>query len=71
MLPLATQDASATHHKRVALSSEDLDLVDRQWLGVLAVGLDDGHRVVSDREDIVRVTTNVDHPESVAGEATR
>ena len=59
------------HHKRVTLSREDLDLVDRQRFSVLAVGLDDSHIVPSDCEDVVRVAGNVDQSEPVAGVANR
>lgn len=59
------------HHKRVTLSREDLDLVDRQRLSVLAVRLDDSQIMPSDREDVVRVAGNVDQSEPVAGEANR
>ena len=58
-----------THHKRVPLGYENLEFVDDQRLGVLAVGLDDGHRVPSDREVVVRVARNVDQPEAVAIDA--
>ena len=59
------------HHERVTLSREDLNLVDRQRLGVLAVGFDNGHCVACDREDVVGVTGDADQPEPVAGKARR
>ncbi len=56
-----------TYHERVPLGDENLELVNDQRLGVLTVGLDDGHRVPSDREVVVRVAGDVDQPEPVAG----
>ena len=44
-----------TYHERVALTRKDGDLIDRQGLCVLAVGLDDSHRVTIDLERVVRV----------------
>ena len=44
-----------TYHEGVALTRKDGDLIDRQGLCVLAVGLDDSHRVTIDLERVVRV----------------
>ena len=61
-----------THHKRVPLCHENLELVDNQRLRVLAVRLDDGHRVPGDREIVVRVARHVNQPEAVSvGAITR
>ena len=41
-------------------TSEDLNLVDSQWLSVDTIRLDDGHRMAINREQEVRVTSKGD-----------
>ena len=48
------------------MTSEDVDLVDSDWLVVDTVGLDDGHVVAVDLERVVRIAGQVDKAEAVA-----
>ena len=54
-----------TYHERVALTRKDGDLIDRQGLCVLAVGLDDSHRMTIDLERVVRVAGERHEAEAV------
>lgn len=56
-----------TYHEGITLTGEDLDRVNGQRLCVDAIDFDDGHGVVIDRENVVRVAGDRDQTESITG----
>ena len=55
-----------TYHEGIALTGEDLDRVNGQCLCVDAIDFDDGHGMVIDGENVVRVAGDGDQTETVA-----
>ena len=56
-----------TYHEGITLSGEDLDRVNGQCLCVDAIDFDDGHGMVIDGENVVRVAGDRDQTESITG----
>lgn len=57
-----------THHHRVSLAGKDLDGVHGAWLRVLSVDLNDGHRMLVDREREVGVARDGNNTKAVTAE---
>ena len=52
--------------ERVALSGEDLDVIDCEWLVIYTVGLNDDELMTIDGKNKVRVARNRDKTETIS-----